>query len=182
MSFQRISIKSEVFFLLAYSYFEHLGSFHRHLWSQQQSSGYQLIPLGWHFRCFGLDGVFFRKLKVGNHWKHKLKVWIYLCIVAQSCLTLWDPMGCSPPVFSVHEDSPGKNTGVGCCAHPRDLPNPGIEPRSSALQADSLPSEPPGNLKCTTSEGKGGEMILMGAKSYSNAVRWQEQVTVWNPV
>ena len=26
----------------------------------------------------------------------------------------------------------------------RDLPNPGIEPRSSALQADSLPSKPPG--------------------------------------
>ena len=27
---------------------------------------------------------------------------------------------------------------------PRDLPNPGIEPRSSALQADALSSEPPG--------------------------------------
>ena len=26
----------------------------------------------------------------------------------------------------------------------RDLPNPGIEPRSPALQADSLPAEPPG--------------------------------------
>ena len=25
-----------------------------------------------------------------------------------------------------------------------DLPDPGIEPRSSALQVDSLPSEPPG--------------------------------------
>ena len=23
-------------------------------------------------------------------------------------------MDCSPPGFSVHEDSPGKNTGVGC--------------------------------------------------------------------
>ena len=27
---------------------------------------------------------------------------------------------------------------------PVDLPDPGIEPRSPALQADSLPSEPPG--------------------------------------
>ena len=27
---------------------------------------------------------------------------------------------------------------------PGDLPDPGIEPRSSALQADTLPSEPPG--------------------------------------
>ena len=30
------------------------------------------------------------------------------------------------------------------CPPPRDLPNPGIEPRSPALQADSLSSEPPG--------------------------------------
>ena len=29
---------------------------------------------------------------------------------------------------------------------PGDLPNPGIEPRSSVLQADTLPSEPPGKL------------------------------------
>ena len=30
------------------------------------------------------------------------------------------------------------------CPPPGDLPNPGIEPRSLALQADSLLSEPPG--------------------------------------
>ena len=30
------------------------------------------------------------------------------CLVAQSGLTLWDPMDCSPPGFSVHGDSPGK--------------------------------------------------------------------------
>ena len=29
------------------------------------------------------------------------------------------------------------------CPPPGDLPNPGIEPRSPELQADSLPSEPP---------------------------------------
>ena len=29
---------------------------------------------------------------------------------------------------------------------PRDLPDPGIEPRFSTLQADSLQSEPPGKL------------------------------------
>ena len=33
-------------------------------------------------------------------------------LVTQSCLTLCDPMG-----PSVHEDSPGKNTGVGCHSH-----------------------------------------------------------------
>ena len=36
------------------------------------------------------------------------------CLVAQSCLTLCDPLDCSPPGSSVHGDSPGKNTGVGC--------------------------------------------------------------------
>ena len=39
-----------------------------------------------------------------------------LCLVAQSCLTLCDPMDCSPPSFSVHWDSQGKKTGVGCHA------------------------------------------------------------------
>ena len=30
------------------------------------------------------------------------------------------------------------------CPSPGDLPNPGIEPRSPTLQADSLPAEPQG--------------------------------------
>ena len=38
-------------------------------------------------------------------------------LVAQSYLILCDPLvDCSPPGSSVHEDSPGKNTGVGCQA------------------------------------------------------------------
>ena len=39
-----------------------------------------------------------------------------LCLVTQSCLTFCDPMDCSAPGSSVHGDSPGKNTRVGCCA------------------------------------------------------------------
>ena len=35
---------------------------------------------------------------------------------------------------------------------PGDLPDPGIEPKSVALQTDSLPSEPPG--KTHTREGQ----------------------------
>ena len=34
--------------------------------------------------------------------------------VAQSCLTLCNPMDCSPAGSSVHGIFPGKNTGVGC--------------------------------------------------------------------
>ena len=39
-----------------------------------------------------------------------------LCLVTQSCPTLCNPMDYSPPGSSVHGDSPGKNTGVGCHA------------------------------------------------------------------
>ena len=44
-----------------------------------------------------------------------------LCFTAQLWLTVsnhmaGDALGCSPPGSSVHEDSPGKNTGVGCHA------------------------------------------------------------------
>ena len=54
-------------------------------------------------------------------------------------------MDCSPSGSSVHGDSPGKDSGVGChVPPPGDLPNPGIKPRSPALQVYSLPSEPPG--------------------------------------
>ena len=45
-------------------------------------------------------------------------------------------------------NSPGQDTGVGSLfPSPGDLPNPGIEPRSHALQADSLPAAPPGKPK-----------------------------------
>ena len=40
-------------------------------------------------------------------------VWC-VCLVAQSYLTHCDPMDYSPSGSSVHGDSPGKNTGVGC--------------------------------------------------------------------
>ena len=42
---------------------------------------------------------------------------------------------------------------------PGDLPNPGIEPRSPALQADSLPAEPQGKPKGT---GVGSLSLLQG--------------------
>ena len=41
---------------------------------------------------------------------------IVLCLVTQSCLTLCDPVDCSPPGSSIHGNSLGKNTGVGCHA------------------------------------------------------------------
>ena len=59
--------------------------------------------------------------------------------VAQSCLTLCDLMNSSPPVSSVHGILQARI--LECVPFPslRDLPDPGIEPKSLALQADSLP-------------------------------------------
>ena len=54
------------------------------------------------------------------------------------------PHGLQPARLLCPGDSPGKDTGVGCQALLQGLPHPGMEPRSPALQADSLPSEPPG--------------------------------------
>ena len=134
------------------------------------------------------------------------------CVCTQLCPTLWDPMDCGPPSFSVHgilqtrmlewfaspfsrgSSPPRDQTCISCiswvsrqilyhcatweilssmkvlvallclslrhlmdCSLPLsmeycsglpfpspDLPGLGIKPRSPALQAESLPSEPPG--------------------------------------
>ena len=60
--------------------------------------------------------------------------------VAQSCLTLCDPVDCSPPNSSVHGILQARS-GLPFPS-PGDLPDPGMEPRSPALQADALTSEP----------------------------------------
>ena len=41
---------------------------------------------------------------------------VKMCCAVPSCLTLCHPMDCSLQGSSVHVDSPGKNTGVGCHA------------------------------------------------------------------
>ena len=77
--------------------------------------------------------------------------------VAQSCPTLWDPIGCSPldplsMTFSRQEYWSGFPS-------PGDPPNQGVEPRSPTLQADSFPSELPGKPKNT---GVGSLSLLQG--------------------
>ena len=65
--------------------------------------------------------------------------------VSHSCPTLYDPMDCSPPSFSVHGILQARIGWSGLpLSFPGDLPDPGIEPRSPVLQADSLLPEPPG--------------------------------------
>ena len=57
-------------------------------------------------------------------------------------------------------NSPGQNTGVSSLSlFQGNLPNPGIEPRSPASQADSLPAEPLGKPKNT---GVGSLSLFQG--------------------
>ena len=68
-----------------------------------------------------------------------------VCLVAQSCPTLCDPKDCSLPGSSVHMDSPGKNTGVGCHALLQGIfPTQGLNPVLPHCKWILLRSEPPG--------------------------------------
>ena len=71
-------------------------------------------------------------------WKSLSRVWLFT--------PPWTPW-----------DSPGQNTGEGSLHLLQDLSNPGIKPRSPALQVDSLPAEPPGKPKNT---GMGSLFLL----------------------
>ena len=64
-----------------------------------------------------------------------------------SCLVMYDslrPMDCSLPGSSVHGVLQRRMLEWVAILYPGDLCDPGIETGSPALQADSLPSEPPG--------------------------------------
>ena len=82
-----------------------------------------------------------RQKIIGEHNLHNVSVKV---LVAQLCPTLCDPMDCSPPqssVYGLFEQGYWREWPL---LSPGDLPNPGIEPKSPTLWADSLSSEPQG--------------------------------------
>ena len=82
--------------------------------------------------------------------------------VTQSCPTLCDPiqsMEFSRPEYWSGEPFPS----------PGDLPNPGNEPRSPTLQADSLPAEPQGKPKNTG----GGSLSLLKVMLNITFLGWE---------
>ena len=80
-----------------------------------------------------------QKLDIGDR-KVKVKV-----LVAQLCLTLCDLMDCSPPGSSIQRIFQAGILERVAFPFSRGLPDPGIEPSSPALQADSLMFEPQGH-------------------------------------
>ena len=90
-------------------------------------------------------------MKKGEKSPFKTKRRASVCSVVSDSVTPWTI------AHQVHlsMDFPGENTGMGChFLLQGNLPNPGIKPGSPALQADSLPTEPP---------GKPREVLIKGA-------------------
>ena len=89
-------------------------------------------------------------------WKQPIHPWKMLnalshlgkkkeVLVDQLCPTLCDPMDCNPQAPVSLELSRQEYWSGLSFPSPGDLPDPGIEPRSPALQVDSLLSEPQGS-------------------------------------
>ena len=106
------------------------------------------------------DRTRWRAPVVGRVMHHSLPHQVVLVVlIAQSSLTLCDPMDCSPPGSSVHRILQARTLEWVAFPPPRGLPNPGIEPNLLHLvhwQAGSLPLAPPGKpLGRSPGEGKG---------------------------
>ena len=75
-----------------------------------------------------------------------------VCLVAQSCSTLCDPMDCGLPGFSRHGVFQARILEQVAISYSRGLPDPGIEPMSPALAGGFFTAVPPGKpLKLNTS-------------------------------
>ena len=72
-------------------------------------------------------------------------------------------------------NSPGQNAGVGKpFPSPGDLLNSGFEPRSPALQADSLPGKPPGKPKNTVVDSLSLlQQIFLTQESNQGLLHWR---------
>ena len=88
-----------------------------------------------------------------------------LCLVAQLCLTLCNPMDCSLPGSCVHGDSPSKNTGMGCHGLLQGIfPTQGSNPCVHHCRRI-----PPGKPKNT---GVGILSLLQGILQNQDCIRW----------
>ena len=95
----------------------------------------------------------------------------------QSCPTLCDPMDYTPPGSSVHGDSPGKNTGVGCHALLQEIfPTQRSNLRPLYLLhwlAGSLQLAPPGKPAGRTSSWKTPIPVTSGSYVHFDLVTLQ---------
>ena len=121
--------------------------------------------------CAAVHGVAKSRTRLSN-WT---TIYMECCGVldTQLCPTLCDPTDCSLPGSSLHGILQARILEWIIISFSRDLPDPGIKPGSTALEADSLTSEPTGKpspkyaytyvyIESTTS-------IIIGSSTYGFA-------------
>ena len=91
----------------------------------------------------------------------------------QLCLTLCDPMDCSPPGSSARGIVQARILEWIAIPSSRDLASPGIELESPAFQLDSLPSEPPGKPRSISSPSE-SRLVQYGNRHWQG---WSEHPT-----
>ena len=108
---------------------------------------------------------------------------VVVMLVAQSCLTLCDPMDCSPPGSSVHGILQAKILEWVACPPPDGLSNPGIKYHKHTAAAaaaksfqscptlcDPIDGSPPGFPVPGTLQARTLEWVAI---SFSNTWKWQ---------
>ena len=107
-------------------------------------------------------------------WYKRLFTYFCVCfvyvLITQSCPTLCDPTVCNLPGSSVHGILQERTLKWVVITFSWYLPDPGIKPRSPALQADCLPSEP------QRSSQKSGKML-----NYQQEV-WEDCPGKWTRI
>ena len=112
----------------------------------QTSASQQSLGLRWGRRLKGsLNGL---ALGAASGLQSQLSCYQHGRSASQACPALCDPAECTPPGSSVQEDSPGKNTRVGCHVLLYGVfPTQGSNPRLLSFlhwQAGPSPLETPG--------------------------------------
>ena len=102
-------------------------------WRQKETGTTEDEMIGWHHQldehefetilgvgdgqgslaCYSIWGC--KQLNT-TEWLNWTDLYLIVCLIARLCLLLCNGIECSMPDSSVHGDSPGKNTGVGCHA------------------------------------------------------------------
>ena len=89
-----------------------------------------------------------------RHFFHIFKISLFMCVCAQSCPILCNPIDLACQASLSMKFSRQKYWSGLPFPSPGYLPDPGIEPRSPVLQADTLTYEPPGNDTGEAAEGR----------------------------
>ena len=104
------------------------------------------LPVSYHCISSQIVVSFWRRKDTFGRWRQCWTLLVWWLFSRSVVSNSFDPVDCRPPVSSVHGLLQSRILKWVVISFSRDLPHPGIEPGSPALQTGSLLSEPPGKL------------------------------------